>query len=297
MARAEEAVAAAAREGEGGGILAAMRPRQWTKNLLLFVGLLFAAEFDDPVRWAEAIAAFVAYCAASSAASIFDDVRDAPQDRLHPLKRSRPVASGALRPDRALKVAAMLAIFAIAIASWFGWVSLAYMAGFLALEAAYSLGLERVVLIDVLTIAALYVIRAAAGADAVDASVSSWLVMCTGLLGLFLALGNRRGELATPDAAGRPPPDCYSLALVDPVVSIAAVGTIVAYSLYAFTARDSWAMAVTIPFVVFGVIRYLRLLRRDDLGEEPEIVFLSDVPILATTAAWAVTSALVVGLT
>jgi 4-hydroxybenzoate polyprenyltransferase len=296
MARAEEAVVASAREGEGGGILAAMQPRQWTKNLLLFVGLLFAAEFDDPVRWAEAIAAFVAYCAASSAASIFDDVRDAPQDRLHPLKRARPVASGALRPDRALKVAAMLAIFAIAIASWFGWVSLAYMAGFLALEAAYTLGLEHVVLIDVLTIAALYVIRAAAGADAVDASVSPWLVVCTGLLGLFLALWNRRGELGA-HGGGRPPPDGYSLAHVDPLVSIAAVGTIVAYSLYAFTARDSWAMAVTIPFVVFGILRSLRLLRRDDLGEEPESALLSDVPILATTAAWAVASALVLGLT
>jgi 4-hydroxybenzoate polyprenyltransferase len=283
MARAEEAALAPAREGEGGRILAAMRPRQWTTNLLVFAGLLFAAEYDDPVRWAEAIAVFVAYCAASSAASIFNEVRDATQHRL--------------RPDRALKVAAMLAIFAIAIASWFGWVSLAYMAGFLALEAAYTLWLGHVVLIDVLTVAALFVIRAAAGADAVDASVSAWLVVCTALLGLFLALAKRRGELAAADVAGRPPPGGYSLARVDPLLSVVAACTIVAYSLYAFIAPDSWAMAVTIPFVAFGVVRCLLLIRREDLGEEPESTLLGDVPLLATAAAWAVTCAVVLELT
>ncbi|HVD25714.1 MAG TPA: UbiA family prenyltransferase, partial [Gaiellaceae bacterium] len=135
------------------GILAALRPRQWTKNLLVFAGLLFAAEFSDPKRWAQAIAIFVAYCAASSAAYLFNDVRDAEQDRLHPVKRYRSVASGAFRTDRALKVSAMLAIVAIAIAARFGWSALALMAGFLALQAAYSLGLKHIVLIDVMAIA------------------------------------------------------------------------------------------------------------------------------------------------
>ena len=280
------------------GILAALRPRQWTKNLLVFAGLLFAAEFSDPKRWAQAIAIFVAYCAASSAAYLFNDVRDAEQDRLHPVKRYRSVASGAFRTDRALKVSAMLAIVAIAIAARFGWSALALMAGFLALQAAYSLGLKHIVLIDVMAIAALFVIRAVAGADAVEVRISPWLIVCTALLALFLALAKRRGELVALGAEGtRPALDGYSFALVDQLVSIVAACTIVAYSLYTFTARDASWMMITIPFVVFGLFRYLLLMHREELGEEPENVLLSDVPILATIAAWAVTCAVILGLT
>jgi 4-hydroxybenzoate polyprenyltransferase len=280
------------------GIVATLRPRQWTKNLLVFAGLLFAAEFDDPKRWAQAIAIFVAYCAASSAAYLFNDVRDAPQDRLHPVKRYRSVASGAFRADRALKVSAMLAIVAIAIAARFGWSALALMAGFLALQAAYSLGLKHIVLIDVMAIATLFVIRAVAGADAVDVRISPWLIVCTALLALFLALAKRRGELVALGAEGtRPALDGYSFALVDQLVSIVAACTIVAYSLYTFSARDSSWMMATIPFVVFGLFRYLLLMHREELGEEPENVLLSDVPILATIAAWAVTCAVILGLT
>lgn len=280
------------------GILAALRPRQWTKNLLVFAGMLFAAEYDDPKRWAQAIAIFVAYCAASSAAYLFNDVRDAPQDRLHPVKRYRSVASGAFRTDRALKVSAMLAIVAIAIAARFGWSALALMAGFLALQAAYSLGLKHVVLIDVMAIAALFVIRAVAGADAVDVRISPWLIVCTALLALFLALAKRRGELVALGAEGtRPALDGYSFALVDQLVSIVAACTIVAYSLYTFSARDGSWMMITIPFVVFGLFRYLLLMHREELGEEPENVLLSDVPILATIAAWAVTCSVILGLT
>src|SRR5215210_5961981 len=149
-------------------MLAAMRPRQWSKNLLLYAGIIFAAELDDPDRWLRATAAFVAYCLASSAAYIYNDVRDAEHDRRHPLKRHRPIASGAVRPARALKVAAILATFAFAVVSTLGWGSLAYMAGFVALQAAYSLGLKTLALIDVITISGLFVIRAAAGAEAVD---------------------------------------------------------------------------------------------------------------------------------
>jgi 4-hydroxybenzoate polyprenyltransferase len=280
------------------GIVAALRPRQWTKNLLVFAGLLFAAKYDDPKRWAQAIAIFVAYCAASSAAYLFNDVRDAAQDRLHPVKRYRSVASGAFRADRALKVSAILAIVAIAIAARFGWSALALMAGFLALQAAYSLGLKHVVLIDVMAIAGLFVIRAVAGADAVDVRISPWLIVCTALLALFLALAKRRGELVAVGAEGaRPALDGYSFALVDQLVSIVAACTIVAYSLYTFSARDSSWMMVTIPFVVFGLFRYLLLMHREELGEEPENVLLSDVPILATIAAWAVTCAVILGLT
>jgi 4-hydroxybenzoate polyprenyltransferase len=279
-------------------MLAALRPRQWSKNLLLFAGILFAAELDDPERWAQATAAFVAYCLASSAAYIFNDVRDAPHDRLHPLKRHRPIASGAVRANRALNVAGILAALAFAIVAPLGWGSLAYMAGFMALQAAYSLGLKDLALIDVMTISGLFVIRAAAGAEAVDVRISPWLIVCTALLALFLALAKRRGELVSTgvDAPGRPVLSGYSFALVDQLVSIVAACTIVAYALYTFEAREGSAMMATIPFVVYGLFRYVQLMHREDLGEEPENVLLTDVPILATIAAWAVTSGVILAL-
>jgi 4-hydroxybenzoate polyprenyltransferase len=279
-------------------MLAAMRPRQWSKNLLLYAGIIFAAELDDPQRWAQATAAFVAYCLASSAAYIFNDVRDAPHDRLHPLKRSRPIASGAVRANRALKVAGILAALAFAIVAPLGWGSLAYMAGFLALQVAYSLGLKNLALIDVMAISGLFVIRAAAGAEAVDVPISPWLIVCTALLALFLALAKRRGELASTGAKGpgRPVLSGYSFALVDQLVSIVAACTIVAYALYTFEAREGSAMMATIPFVVYGLFRYIELMHREDLGEEPENVLLTDVPILATIAGWAVTSAAILAL-
>jgi 4-hydroxybenzoate polyprenyltransferase len=299
MAEAEPAVAVPARERAGRAIVAALRPRQWPKNLLVFAGILFAAEYDEPEKWAAAVAAFAAYCAASSAAYLFNDVLDAQEDRLHPLKRNRPVASGALSAERALGVAALLALFAVAVMAWFGWASVAYVTGFLALQAVYSYRLKQVVLIDVMAIAALFVIRAAAGAEAVDVRISPWLIVCTALLALFLALAKRRGELVSSaeDGGGRAVLAGYSFPLVDQLVSIVAACTIVAYSLYTFEAREGSAMMATIPFVVFGLFRYLMLMHREDLGEEPESVLLSDVPILATIALWALTSAVILGLT
>jgi 4-hydroxybenzoate polyprenyltransferase len=280
--------------------LVALRPRQWTKNLLLFAGLLFAAKLGETSLWPEACIAFVAYCAASSAAYLANDVRDAVHDRDHPVKRLRPVASGELPARVALGLAALLAVAALGLTLYNGLGSLAFMAAFLALQAAYSLKLKHVVLIDVLAIAALFVLRAGAGAEAVDVRISPWLLICTGLLALFLALGKRRAELVlvgAEETPGRPVLEGYSLALVDQLVSVVAASTVIAYSLYTFTARDSKAMMATVPFVVYGVFRYLLLLQRRDLGEEPENVLLTDPPLLLTIAAWAATSAAILALT
>jgi 4-hydroxybenzoate polyprenyltransferase len=277
--------------------VAALRPRQWTKNLLLFAGLVFAAKVGDPTRWLEAILAFAGYCAASSAAYLVNDVRDAAHDREHPLKRLRPVASGELPVAAALALAAALAGLALAAAAVLGPWSAAFMASFLALQGAYTSALKHIVLIDVLAIAGLFVVRASAGAEAVDVRISPWLLICTGLLALFLALAKRRAELvlggaggAAGETPGRPVLEGYSLALVDRLVSVVAASTVIAYALYTFSARDSKAMMATLPFVVYGVFRYLLLLHRHDLGEEPENVLLADVPLLLTIAAWAVTS-------
>ena len=280
--------------------LVALRPLQWTKNLLLFAGIVFAAELGDGGRWLEAWAAFLAYCAASSAAYIANDLRDAREDRLHPVKRLRPIPRGELPRETALALAAFLAALAVVIAATLGLGSLSLLALFLALQAAYSLRLKHVVLLDVMTIGALFVIRAAAGAVAVDVRISPWLLVCTALLALFLGLAKRRAELVLVDAEeapGRPVLDGYSLELVDQLVSVVASSTVMAYSLYTFTARDSNAMMATIPFVLFGVFRYLLLVHRRDLGEEPERVLLSDVPILVSVAAWGATSALILAFT
>jgi 4-hydroxybenzoate polyprenyltransferase len=275
--------------------LVAMRPRQWSKNLLLFAGIVFAAELGDWVRWAEAGVAFAAYCAASSAAYLVNDVRDAAHDRLHPLKRLRPVARGELSARTALLFSGGLAVLAAALVAPLGPLSLAFLAGFLALQVAYSFGLKHVVLVDVLAIAALFVIRSAAGAEAVDVRISPWLLLCTALLALFLALAKRRSELVLP-GLGRPVLEGYSVALVDQLITITVACTIAAYSVYTITAHSA-AMAATIPFVVFGLFRYLLLVHRDELGEEPENVLLTDRPLIAAVSLWAVTSAAILAAT
>jgi len=254
----------------------ALRPRQWTKNLLLFAGILFAAKLGDPTRWVAAVAAFVAYCAASSAAYLVNDVRDAESDRLHPVKRARPIARGELSPQVALALAAAL-----------GPLSLACLAAFVGLQAAYSLGLKAFELVDVLAIAGLFVLRASAGAIAVDVRISDWLLLCTFLLALFLALGKRRAELGLEGVRVRTSLDGYSVALVDQLLGIVAAATIAAYTGYALAAHDTRWLVATVPLVVYGLFRYLLLLHRRGLGEEPETLLVEDLPLLVTVAVWA----------
>jgi 4-hydroxybenzoate polyprenyltransferase len=294
-ARQAEVVPLPSRRSPFRAALAAMRPRQWTKNLLLFAGLVFAAQLGDAGRWAAAVAAFAAFCAASSAAYLLNDLRDVGADRAHPVKRRRPIARGELSPRAAMALEAALAAAATAVAVPLGPEFLACLVGFAALQVGYTLWLKHVVLVDVLVISGLFVVRAAAGAIAVDVRISPWLLVCTGLLALFLALGKRRGEIVLVDAAstpGRPVLDGYSLALVDQLLATVAAATIAAYAVYTFTAHSP-LLAATIPLVVFGVFRYLLLLHGRGVGEEPEHVLVSDAPILLTVAAWAAGCAVV----
>jgi 4-hydroxybenzoate polyprenyltransferase len=270
--------------------------RQWTKNLLLFAGLLFAAKLGDGTRWGEAWLAFAAYSAASSAAYLVNDVHDADRDRLHPVKRHRPVASRRLSASAALGLAALLAALALGAAAALGLDSFGFVAAFLVLQLAYSFRLKELVGLDVLTIAALFAIRAAAGAEAVRVRVSPWLIACTALLALFLALAKRRGELDLGEAASRAVLARYSARVLDRLLVAVAVATVCAYAAYAIGARNSPEMTVTIPFVVAGIGRYLVLVRRHGLGEEPEEILLADVPILVALAGWTVTAALVLTL-
>ncbi len=272
-----------------------MRPRQWSKNLLLFAGLLFAAKLGDGIRWLEATTAFAAYCAASSAAYLVNDVQDAEHDRAHPLKRSRPVARRELSLRTAVLLAGALSVLAFALVAPLGLASVGFLAAFVALQGTYSLALKHVVLLDVFAIAALFVLRSAAGAEAVEVRISPWLLLVTALLALFLGLAKRRSELVLAGSS-RPVLDGYSLAFVDQLIAVTVACTIAAYAVYTFTAHSP-ALMVTIPFVVFGLFRYLLLVHRDDLGEEPENVLLTDTPIVVTVVLWAATAGVVLALT
>jgi 4-hydroxybenzoate polyprenyltransferase len=281
------------RRSPAAAALVAMRPRQWTKNLLLFAGIIFAAKLGDPARWLAAVTAFVAYCAASSAAYLVNDVRDAESDRLHPVKRARPIARGELSPQVALALAGALALAAVVLAGMLGPMSLACLAAFVALQAAYSLGLKAFELVDVLAIAGLFVLRASAGAIAVDVRISEWLLLCTFLLALFVALGKRRAELGLDGVRARPALDGYSVALVDQLLGIVAAATIAAYTGYALAAHDTRWLVATVPLVVYGLFRYLLLLHRRGLGEEPESLLVEDLPLLITVAVWAAACAVI----
>jgi 4-hydroxybenzoate polyprenyltransferase len=231
---------------------------------------------------------------------VVNDLRDVEEDRRHPVKRERPIARGELSTSAALGLAGALAVVSVALVVPLGVWSIVFLLAFGALQAAYSLGLKHVVLIDVMAIGGLFVLRAAAGAEAVDVRISPWLLLCTALLALFLAFAKRRGELVLVGAdrtPGRPVLEGYSLELVDQLVSVVAASTVIAYSLYTFTARDSKALMATIPFVLFGVFRYLLLIHRHDLGEEPEQVLLKDAPILLAVAGWIVTATTILVLT
>jgi 4-hydroxybenzoate polyprenyltransferase len=278
---------------------AALRVRQWLKNLLLFAGLLFAARLGDGRGWLEAGAAFVVFCLAASAAYLVNDVCDADRDRLHPVKSLRPVASGALSSRRALVASLFLSALALGIAPALGLAFVIFVASFILLQVAYSLGLKHVVGLDVALIAALFVLRAAAGAAAVQVRISPWLLICTALLALFLVLAKRRAELLLVQAGrarGRPALARYSLSVTERLLTAAGAATITAYAAYTVEAQDSLVMTTTIPLVLFAVGRYLLLVRRRGVGEQPEHVLLTDRPILTAALLWVVSSAVILGL-
>jgi 4-hydroxybenzoate polyprenyltransferase len=280
-----------------GALFVAMRPHQWTKNLLLFAGLIFAGHWSDTEGWVSALLAFVAFCALSSSGYLSNDVADAARDRLHPRKRFRPVARGDVAPQTALRTAAILAGVGLLIAAVLGLETFLLALTYLVVQQAYTRWLKRVYLVDALTIAGLFVLRAAAGAAAVDVSISTWLLVCTGLLALFLTFAKRRGEaltLAAEPGGGREVMRHYSVQRLGPLVTLSAAATCVAYAVYAIVGRDSLEMLTTLPLVVFGLGRYLWLMQRRDLGEEPDVVLLTDVVLLSCVVLWAAAAGLAI---
>jgi 4-hydroxybenzoate polyprenyltransferase len=272
-----------------------LRPHQWTKNFVVLAALIFAERLYDGSSLARAGAAFVVFCILSGAVYLVNDLADLEGDRRHPVKRTRPLPSGALSVSFAKGSAVGLALLGLGGSLLIGGAFAAVAALYYSLMMAYSLALKNVVVLDVLTVAMGFVLRALAGAVAIDVAFSHWLLLCTLLLALFLALAKRRQELTLllGEAAGhRRILGEYSPYLLDQMIAVVTPATVVSYALYTLapetvarfgTDRLVW----TLPFVLYGILRYLYLVHQKEEGGNPTTVLLTDRPILATVALWA----------
>lgn len=284
----------------------ALRPKQWTKNGVVLAAFLFAlGDRNQHVTFADfwpAVLAAALFCMTSSGIYLLNDVKDIPFDRAHPTKRLRPIAAGEVPVGAALALAAVLLAAGLG-GSWLFSPALFWVVGgYAVLQVVYTLALKQVALIDLFVIATGFVLRALAGAVAVNVAISPWLLLCALLLALFLALCKRRHEkVVINDFAGetRQALTQYTEQLLDQLIAVVSAATIVSYALYTLwpdtvakfgTAR----LGLTIPFVIFGIFRYLDLVYRHEKGGQPELILLTDVPLLVDLALYAATVALVV---
>lgn len=277
--------------------LKALRPEQWTKNLVAFAGLIFAREFTNLPLVGRSAIAFVLFCLASSAAYLINDVVDYEKDRLHPEKRVRPIAAGRVPRSGAV----VLALILIALACTGGWLwlnrsFLLCLGAFVLLNVGYSLLLKHQVILDVMAIAAGFVLRAVGGALAIEVTISAWLVLCTTLLALFLGFGKRRHELVLLEDSApghRANLADYSTQLLDQLIAIVTAATITAYGFYTLSPEVKVKLGVshlelTIPFVIYGLFRYLYLIHKHARGGSPTRVLYTDLPILVCVVLWIV---------
>ena len=287
-----------------------LRPRQWIKNGLVFAGVIFAGMLSDPHALGRAGLGFLAFSLLSGAVYLFNDLRDAEADRLHPKKRLRPIASGRLTTSAAWTglafVLALAATLSWLLGPWFAAAAAAY----LGLNLAYSLGLKHLVLVDVMAIATGFVLRAIAGVELLrplkpDVELSPWLLVCTFFLALFMACGKRRQELLHQDEGGaegrRRVLLAYNAAFLDTLVTVCAATTLVSYAIYTIWPGTvekfhTTGLLWTVPFVTYGVFRYLWLTRVTDEGEDPSATLMTDRPLLVDVLLWLGTVAAVLYL-
>ncbi|MET0731309.1 MAG: decaprenyl-phosphate phosphoribosyltransferase [Solirubrobacterales bacterium] len=272
-------------------LVRALRPQEWIKNLLVFAGVLFSGRLDQSGALGDALITFAGFCAISSAGYLFNDLRDREHDRHHPEKRDRPIASGAVTAETAVALAVALTIGAIVLGLVVKAEVAALIAGYGVITAAYSLILKRLVILDVMTIASLFILRVVAGAVAVGAQASEFLLVCTGFLALFLGFTKRRQEAILEEAdpvevegvpATRPVLEHYSLPFLDQMIAMVTASAIISYVIYTVDSpRIGSKMLATAPSVLYGIFRYLYLVydRRDTrstaaiLTEDPGMVF------------------------
>lgn len=288
-------------------VLRAVRPRQWPKNLIVFMALIFSIDdkwqLSDPSSWLDLLGwtalTFMLFCLVSSADYLVNDVADRESDRQHPRKRKRPIAAGQLSVRAALIWSVALASLAIGGAFAITWSVGVVISGYLALMLAYTFWLKHIVLLDMMVIGAGFVLRAMAGGLAIDVPISPWLYVVTALGALFLVINKRRAEitlLKESSANHRPILEEYSPELLGQIGALVTASTLIAYGLYTFTAEnlpDNNSMMLTIPFVLYGLLRYLYLVDKHDEGGSPEEVLLRDRPLQADILLWVATAATV----
>jgi 4-hydroxybenzoate polyprenyltransferase len=283
-------------------LIKTMRPDQWTKNFVLFAGLIFAHHLFNPGLLGTSVMAFLLFCLLSSAIYIINDIQDIEQDRAHPLKSKRPIAAGLLTIPTATVFAVMLTGVALVCSFWldreFGYATLVY---FLLLS-AYSFYLKHIVILDVLTLAIGFVLRAIAGAVVIHVEFSSWLLLCTILLALFLGLSKRRHELVLLGdhaQSHRKILEEYSPYLLDQMIGVVTASTLMAYALYTMAPETiqkfgTKYMILTIPFVIYGIFRYLYLVHQKEQGGNPTTLLISDKPILLNVLLWGLVSVVLI---
>ena len=281
-------------------IFISLRPKQWTKNLVVFAGLIFSRNiFNWTLQW-KAWATFAGFCVIVGAGYLFNDVLDRKNDRVHPVKKNRPIASGALNTKAAAAVAVCLVAIALTGSLAVDYYLTLFLIAYMAMQLTYTLFVKHLVILDVLFISGGFVLRAVAGAAVLHVAISPWLIVCAMLLALFLSLAKRRAELVMLEetaSSHRRNLEHYSIDLVDQMTNITAAATLVSYSLYSFTAFDKEWMMLTIPFVLYGIFRYLYLVHRHLKGGSPEQVLLTDTPTLINVLLWATTAIAVMYLT
>lgn len=274
--------------------LRALRPHQWTKNLLVFAALLFSKHLFEAEPFLRTFLAFVAFCGLAGAVYLWNDVADIERDRLHPKKKLRPLAAGELSIRTATLGAITLVVLALSLSFWLDPRLGLCAASYLGLNLAYSFGLKHVVILDVLSISLGFVLRALAGGYAIDVPVTEWLLVLALLLALFLALAKRRHEitsLSEQASSHRAILAEYSPYLIDQMTSVVTASVVTAYAFYTLspetvhkfgTAKLSW----TLPLVLYGIFRYLYLVHQKERGDSPTDMLLTDRPLLATVALW-----------
>lgn len=285
-------------------IFKSLRPQQWIKNLFIFAPIIFSRHFLERPLVLKTAAAFAAFCLVSSAHYIFNDIRDLEEDRRHPIKSKRPLAAGRLKKGPAVAAMLVLAVAglggAAALSMPFFYISL----GYLGLQVLYSVKLKHVVILDIFVVAAGFVIRVVAGGLVIGVTISSWLLICTMLLALFLAMSKRRHELVLLEGEAenhRPILKEYTTYLLDQMISVVTASTLVAYCLYTIS-EDTVArfgtknLILTVPFVLYGIFRYLYLIHQKEEGGSPEHLILKDKPLLIDIFLWVASALLILGL-
>ena len=291
-----------ARRSTVANLIISLRPGQWTKNLLVFAALVFAVKLLDPAALAHASAAFLIFCALSGAVYLINDVSDREADALHPIKRMRPIASGALSPVVGLSWAMALSVVALAAAYWLQPLFAVSASAYLALFVLYTRWLKHIVILDVMSIAIGFVLRAEAGGLVIGVPVSDWLLVCTILGALFLGLAKRRHEITMlgDGAKGhRRILEEYDAYLLGQMIAIVAAATLVVYVVYCASPEtaerfSTQLLVLTTPFPIYGIFRYLYLVHRKHGGGSPSDMLLRDRPLLSCVALWGIAVILII---